>query len=1095
MTRESNFEYVKGTDIEECYENLKKAEFVYQSFPDATIMCLRSIAETVLIKVRNEFYKSTDNSGTYYGIMGELITVSEVKFSKVYREFNIIRLNGNYVLHPEAVIEEETKRTPTELLEIMHNILIWYLQDIKNKSSIDSSKIKFINPNNFNNEKKELTEVKKKISEKNKKIFELKLKIKHLKDSEKDKADQLFKLNKEIDNINVERLELKEKDELLEKKIKEHDKEIENIKKKYKIELQEKIEKFKKEHRESEKASNETELVAVKNEILIKNNEITELKSKIDDFKEESKDKLELQKEIEKIKAEKEKLESMDSILTKGIKEYDIELKRIKEQHQRDLDDKINELKSKEDTYLKEKEELNNIRQEIHSKENEINELRAKVDELRQQSKEINLLKISIDDLQSEKGYLENRDRILTNTILEKDKELENIKEAYKANAEKIEILRKERNESNASLKNKEEKLIKVEKENFELKRQLKEIEETAKIEAIKRDEELKRKEKELHEGIEKLRQAYKNSFELTREYQDVLEKSEYSYDKEQERLLNIQKTDVKEKLVEEDKSFHNNLNEYSEGVRETNERIRTFKKVLKEKSIKEGKHVAFYRGFLGLEGEQLRILYTMLTKTNISSILISKSKELLSQSNEDKFMEFIHKKARELNHLSDEEVRLKIYYRLIKLTDIEYKNIYERRSFVETLDEIVNAGYSILEGKKDFKGGGSKLEAIGTYYLEKVLEDFKNKYDSGDIKVQQELIDNIYNNFQRLSEKAKKEIYDELHLKSTSESTVKAAIRSAPFVFLSTTITVGGFSAFSAVSSIIFGISHLLGTTFSYGVYTGASSLLSFFSGPFMIILFIVNGGVLFTQHKKQQLELVPLFIMQTIITNVAIEKTKINFDNYDTMIELWKREKGNFDKITLQKRLQENILNNYTKERDEFAAKSEQVSKAINTLWEEHAKYNHKFKDIVLSSDKKVYLNSYGEYSSTINKLEMVQKEIDETKNKVGTLKSIFSLDMWKGQSSKLVNEMNMINMEKLLVEEAKQSQYFKEESALFSELQQKIDVLNEIQNKTKEKIKDKNNLISVLKNKVNLLENDLVKINSEYPDINNAEFMAIG
>lgn len=50
------------------------------------------------------------------------------------------------------------------------------------------------------------------------------------------------------------------------------------------------------------------------------------------------------------------------------------------------------------------------------------------------------------------------------------------------------------------------------------------------------------------------------------------------------------------------------------------------------------------------------------------------------------------------------------------------------------------------------------------------------------------------------------------------------------------------------------------------------------------------------------------------------------------------------------------------------------------------------------------------------------------------------MLSLEMWKSQSSKLVNEMNIINIEKSLVEEAKQSQYFKEEGALFLELQKR-------------------------------------------------------
>ena len=1082
MKRESNFDYVKGTDIEkECYYNLKMAESLYESFPEGIKMSLRPVAETVLLKVVNQFNIYVVEK-KYNFMMRGIKKDNRVNIDDVYDDFDSIRLNGNYRLHPEDSqnfrYQEDFKKEPIQLLEMIHKILFWYLKDITNQISKDKV-IKFIEPTNFNNENKELAEVRKKISQKDKNIDELKLKIKLLKDSEKDKSKELNKLIKEKDNINKEKLKLKEKDELLKEEIKEHDREIENAKRKYKIEFEEKIKQFKKEYSETEQASNENELTAVKKEIIIKNNEIEELNSKIDDLKEESKDKLELQKTIKRINIEKENLELRDSSLTKKIEEHNIKLKSIEEQY-------LNKLKSKEAIYLKEKEELNKIKQQIDLKNGEINKLKIKIDELEKKSNEINLLKISIDNLQSEKNYLEDRDRILNNKILEKNRELAKIKEDYKANAEKIIMLRRERNESNESLKKKEKKLINVEKENFELKKHIKEIEEQAKIEAIKKDEELKIKEKELQIETEKVRQAYKNSFDLTRDYQDVLEKSEYNFDKDEEKLLNIKKVEVKGKLIQEDKNFHNNLNEYSKGMKEINEIMKIFKKKLDEKSIRDGEYLAFYRGFLGLEREKLRILYTMITKVNISSILINKSKELLSQSNEDKFMEYINRKAKELKNLSDEEIRLKTYYRLIKLTDLQYRRIYERKSFVETLDDIVNAGHSILESKKDFIGGDLKLEAIGTYYLEKVLEDFKNKYDSGNIKIQQEMIDKIYNNFQRLDEKTRKEIYEKLHLNNISENKIKEAVSSAPFLFLSTIVSVGGFPAFSAVSSMIFDISHVLGTTFSYEGYIGAPSLLSFFSGPFMIMLFIVNGGFLLTQHKKQQLELVPLFIMQTIITNVALEETEINFDNYNTMIELWKKEKANFDRISLQKRMQEIILDNLTKERDEFAVKSEQISKAVYTLWEEHAQYMYKFKDLVISSDKKEYLKSYAQYSSNISKIEMAKKEIDDSKNKHGLLKSIFSVDMWKGQSSKLLSEMNITNIEKSLVEEAKQSQYFKEESAAFLEVQQKIDALNSIHNKTKEKIKDKNNLINVSRNKINLIENDLIKINSEYPDI---------
>jgi len=108
------------------------------------------------------------------------------------------------------------------------------------------------------------------------------------------------------------------------------------------------------------------------------------------------------------------------------------------------------------------------------------------------------------------------------------------------------------------------------------------------------------------------------------------------------------------------------------------------------------------------------------------------------------------------------------------------------------------------------------------------------------------------------------------------------------------------------------------------------------------------------------------------------------------------------------------------------------------------------------------------------------------EEAKNKIRTLKSILSPEMWKDQASKLINESNMMQLEKLLIEEAKQKPYFKKEYKVFGDLKAKIEEINELKNKEKEKIKNKDPLIDNMNIKINKLQRQLNNMKDAYLDI---------
>ena len=117
---------------------------------------------------------------------------------------------------------------------------------------------------------------------------------------------------------------------------------------------------------------------------------------------------------------------------------------------------------------------------------------------------------------------------------------------------------------------------------------------------------------------------------------------------------------------------------------------------------------------------------------------------------------------------------------------------------------------------------------------------------------------------------------------------------------------------------------------------------------------------------------------------------------------------------------------------------------------------------------------------------KKKRLKIHIDEAKNKLGTLKSILSPEVWKDQASKLISESNMMELEKSLIEEAKQKSYFKKEYQVFEDLKVKIEKINELINKEKEKLKNKNLLIDNMKIKIDELQRQLNKIKDAYLDM---------
>jgi exonuclease SbcC len=723
--------------------------------------------------------------------------------------------------------------------------------------------------------------------------------------------------------------------------------------------------------------------------------------------------------------------------------------------------------------------EVDKIKDDILLKDNQINNLRQKIIELSSQSKSVRELNKIIIAIKEERAHLEAAQVLLTKKIQVQKDQVAHIEKNYKTYIKKINELQEKCNENQQFIFNKESQLVKTEIQKQELKNLDKELDE--------QEESIRRSEQFLESELKTVRKAYEHLVNLTIQYQDILETLEFSYDKELQKTLEIQKNNVKMEINFEDRIFNENITSYTKNMAEAKRKIIIFKEILNEKIKREIKYGPFYRGFLRLEDKQLRIIYTMVTNINTKSNFINKSKELLLKSSEDKFLESINRNLEELKNINDDEMKLVLYYKLIKLSQVSLGNIYNRRQFIQVLDSMVDRAYEILIPKKDFSGKIRKLDAMITYYLGKAIADLKNK--SSNLQINEELVDKIYKKIITLKQNAEnigkeKIYYDKFNLDNMSESMLRTSIKSQPFTFLSIMIDLGEVASYKGISSIIFEVENFIAKRPSIKGYEKGNFTISFSNEYFMIFLFLSSG--ITSLNQKQQEELLPLLIIVIMSVDLIADNEVINLENYNRMVELWKRKQEKYNDIFIEKEDKESELKSLIKEKQELEINYENLLKTHEVLSQNYNSYKEEFKKIVMNSEKRILLPSFREYDKLRIKKEEAEEHINESKNKFGTLKSILSPEVWKDQANKFINESNIMELEKSLIQEAKQKPYFKEEYQVFIDLKEKIEETNKLINKEKENLKNKNLLIDDIKIKINELLRQLNNIKDVYLDI---------
>ena len=723
------------------------------------------------------------------------------------------------------------------------------------------------------------------------------------------------------------------------------------------------------------------------------------------------------------------------------------------------------------------KEELAKTIDDIVSKENQINALRERIIDLANKSQNISGLNRIVMAIKEEKAHLEEKREYLSKELKIYENSILDIELNYENEMKEVNTLRNEWDKIQKLINEKEDKLVKVEINNQDFKILANNFEDNK--------DEIIKCELLINESLDKLRKSYKNLSSLCKEYKDIIATITFSYKDEYKNDLIPKESKTRININKEDKLFEEEMIIYFNNIDEANKNVRILKKLLNDQITKQIKYYEFYKGFLNLRGNALKRLYILSNKFSVQSILMNTAKNILGMPDKDGICEYINKKIKEISDVSDAEIKLLTYYRLLNIAKIEVKSVCNRKSFTENLDNIVGKACEVLKGKEGFIDYSDDLKSTRMYYLEKIIKSIRSKYYNNQIVIQADLIDDIFNNIQKFNEEEKIFIYRGLNIFITDELNIRNSIGYDTFRVISVLFSMDSKFAYALACGLLFKLYYPNNDLILEDIINNGGLLKEFLEKTVAIDLFISEGGVSLNKFEAKQESLLPLFVFMIICVDEILEEFT-DLESYNELSDFWMLKQQQYNDLIIYEKKSQMSLIKLVNEKKQLELDAEKNSKDYIIMSNKYAKDLEKFKKSVLSSDKIKHLPSYLNYASLIAKKEEHDQTIDEMKEKLGAIKSALSTGIWKEQSAKYVNDSNINNVEKLLIEEAKKSIYFNNEYEEIIQLQNTIDSINSSTLELKESLKSKEKELKDTKDKLEECRKQIQVIKNIYPDM---------
>ncbi|WP_194190695.1 hypothetical protein [Clostridium chrysemydis] len=518
--------------------------------------------------------------------------------------------------------------------------------------------------------------------------------------------------------------------------------------------------------------------------------------------------------------------------------------------------------------------------------------------------------------------------------------------------------------------------------------------------------------------------------------------------------------------------------------VRNTSKEILDLKDDKEIEELDFSRYPEFFRGFLCLKGDKLRASYILLEKLSIKELIEFMVNGKFTKKSVQKLQKFIYSETLKLVSLSDEEIKLKLYYSLMRCAKVTEGVLINEKEFKLNLDVVIEEAYGVIEKNKDFYSGEDKLEDIIFYYLNKISENINKKFKKLDAVQSEAIINRVYNGIDALSENQKEDLFKELELVEPTEATVKSTIRTlGPSNILKSLIKRESYSSYTAYSSMTYGVLKLLNENMPFNSYPGGDKFLSFLTMPYLIQSLINEGNFLIESKRKRKFQIISILILSVTLDEIINSDKEQVEKGYEDLKEAWRVLYNDYLALEDEWNEVSDNLEAIKSIEDELKAKldihREKIEEKRNVLKNQKAE----LKEVILNSDRVRLLDGYFDYDKDKDKL----KKFIMAKNynrKNGILKKL----VFKAKNElriRIVKE-DIKKHEERLVELAIENTHFRFETELLRITISDIEEEKILRDKTKEEIKQYQSDYKEAIYEKKEIECRIEKIKREYFDI---------
>jgi hypothetical protein len=280
-----------------------------------------------------------------------------------------------------------------------------------------------------------------------------------------------------------------------------------------------------------------------------------------------------------------------------------------------------------------------------------------------------------------------------------------------------------------------------------------------------------------------------------------------------------------------------------------------------------------FSQSLFALKGDDLRIIFALFNRTNISNIITSKTKDFLSVDEQDHLHKHLFNEMEKLQDISDDKLRFYLFLEMTKVLGIKGVRYTSEDQLESQSLKIVDETYKLLEQQEtnfsniSMSSHQSKLQQILVFQIDKLYTNLCKDYLHFDKEVKHDLTTRLYAYIGDLSIEKQEKIKSEWQVtKLDLDTLIMIMGRNSLDTVLDTLRKVEGFSFYIYFGSIISTFQHQRPSkdTPIYGLID-----------PSNLSNLIGLGDILRGMPDQQfQLRLLPFMMIQMCLLYLSSEK-----------------------------------------------------------------------------------------------------------------------------------------------------------------------------------------------------------------------------